>query len=176
MIGKDRRACAGDLNSLICFSRCRGRLLARNGRSARTLAKGKGMTAVLTAVRAGWRDSRTRGAWPRRHRASHRGGHCRGTREPSISHAGLGPDAIHRTRQKAPGFGCGRCRVPLAYRIPVLRRRWSDGGGCAPQKVDPALIARVRPTIVGCFWPVFFFADHSFPRASFDAIDEIADH
>ena len=32
--------------------------------------------------------------------------------------------------------------------------------GCAPQKVDPALIARVRPTIVGCFWPVFFFADH----------------
>ena len=31
---------------------------------------------------------------------------------------------------------------------------------CAPQKVDPALIARVRPTIVGCFWPVFFFADH----------------
>ena len=26
---------------------------------------------------------------------------------------------------------------------------------CAPQKVDPALIARVRPTIVGCFWPVF---------------------
>ena len=27
--------------------------LARNGRSARTLAKGKGMTAVLTAVRAG---------------------------------------------------------------------------------------------------------------------------
>ena len=32
---------------------------------------------------------------------------------------------------------------------------------CAPQKVDPALIARVRPTIVGCFWPVFFFADHN---------------
>ncbi len=30
----------------------------------------------------------------------------------------------------------------------------------APQKVDPALIARARPTIVGCFWPVFFFADH----------------
>ena len=28
---------------------------------------------------------------------------------------------------------------------------------CAPQKVDPALIARVRPTIAGCFWPVFFF-------------------
>ena len=27
--------------------------LARNGRSARTLAKGQGMTAVLTAVRAG---------------------------------------------------------------------------------------------------------------------------
>ena len=78
--------------------------LARNGRSARTLAKGKGMTAVLTAVRAGWRDSRTRGAWPRRHRAGHRGGHCRGTREPSISHAGLGPDAIHRTRQKGTGF------------------------------------------------------------------------
>ena len=31
---------------------------------------------------------------------------------------------------------------------------------CAPQKVDPALIPQVRPTIVGCFWPVFFFADH----------------
>ena len=31
---------------------------------------------------------------------------------------------------------------------------------CAPQKVDPALIARVRPTIVGCFWSGFFFADH----------------
>ena len=35
---------------------------------------------------------------------------------------------------------------------------------CAPQKVDPALIARVRPTIVGCFWPVFFFADHTIGR------------
>ena len=33
---------------------------------------------------------------------------------------------------------------------------------CAPQKVYPALIARVRPTIVDCFWPVFFFADHKF--------------
>ena len=34
---------------------------------------------------------------------------------------------------------------------------------CAPQKVDPALIARFRPDMVGCFWPVFFFADHN-PR------------
>ena len=32
--------------------------------------------------------------------------------------------------------------------------------GCAPQKVYPVLIARFRPTMVGCFWPVFFFADH----------------
>ena len=32
---------------------------------------------------------------------------------------------------------------------------------CAPQKVYPVLIARFRPTMVGCFWPVFFFADHS---------------
>ena len=31
---------------------------------------------------------------------------------------------------------------------------------CAPQKVDPALIPQVRPTIVGYFWPFFFFADH----------------
>ena len=35
---------------------------------------------------------------------------------------------------------------------------------CAPQKVDPALIAPVRPTIVGCFWPVFFFAGHNSHR------------
>ena len=33
--------------------------------------------------------------------------------------------------------------------------------GCALQKVDPALIARFRPAVVGCFWPIFFFADHS---------------
>ena len=32
---------------------------------------------------------------------------------------------------------------------------------CAPQKVDPALIARFRPAKVGCFWPIFFFADHN---------------
>ena len=32
--------------------------------------------------------------------------------------------------------------------------------GCAPQKVDPALIARFRHAMVGCFWPIFFFADH----------------
>ena len=31
---------------------------------------------------------------------------------------------------------------------------------CAPQKVDPVLIARFRPDMIGCFWPVFFFADH----------------
>ncbi len=29
------------------------------------------------------------------------------------------------------------------------------------KKSIPALIAQVRPTIVGCFWPVFFFADHN---------------
>ena len=34
---------------------------------------------------------------------------------------------------------------------------------CAPQKVDPALIARVRPTIVGCFWPVFFCGSQPSP-------------
>ena len=32
---------------------------------------------------------------------------------------------------------------------------------CAPQKVDPALIARFRPAMVGCFQPIFFFADHN---------------
>ena len=32
---------------------------------------------------------------------------------------------------------------------------------CAPQKVYPVLIARFRPDKVGCFWPVFFFADHN---------------
>ena len=26
--------------------------------------------------------------------------------------------------------------------------------------LDPALIARFRPAMFGCFWPVFFFADH----------------
>ena len=31
---------------------------------------------------------------------------------------------------------------------------------CAPQKVYPVLIGRFRPATVGCFWPVFFFADH----------------
>ena len=29
------------------------------------------------------------------------------------------------------------------------------------QKVDPALIAHFRPAMVGCFQPIFFFADHS---------------
>ena len=28
------------------------------------------------------------------------------------------------------------------------------------QKIDPALIARFRPAMFGCFWPIFFFADH----------------
>ena len=32
---------------------------------------------------------------------------------------------------------------------------------CAPQKVYPALIARFRPAMVGCFLSIFFFADHS---------------
>ena len=32
---------------------------------------------------------------------------------------------------------------------------------CAPQKVYPALIARLRPAVVGCFWPIFFIADHN---------------
>ena len=31
---------------------------------------------------------------------------------------------------------------------------------CAPQKVYPALIARFRLAMAGCFWPIFFFADH----------------
>ena len=31
---------------------------------------------------------------------------------------------------------------------------------CAPQKVHPALIGRFRPAMVGCFWPIFSFADH----------------
>ena len=31
---------------------------------------------------------------------------------------------------------------------------------CAPQKIDPALIARFRPAMFSCFWPIFFFADH----------------
>ncbi len=33
--------------------------------------------------------------------------------------------------------------------------------GCAPQKVHPALIACFRLATVGCFWPIFFFADHN---------------
>ena len=32
---------------------------------------------------------------------------------------------------------------------------------CAPQKVYPVLIARFKPAMVGCFWPFFFFADHT---------------
>ena len=32
--------------------------------------------------------------------------------------------------------------------------------GCVPQKIDPALIARSRPAMFGCFWPIFFFAEH----------------
>ena len=109
--------------------------LARNGRSARTLAKGKGMTAVLTAVRAGGEIHEHVAPGPVVIVPVTGAVTVEGLEKPSISHAGLGPDAIHRTRQKAPGFGRGRCRVPLAYRIPVLRRRWGDGGGCAPQKV-----------------------------------------
>ena len=31
---------------------------------------------------------------------------------------------------------------------------------CAPQKVYPVLLARFRPAMVGCFWPIFFFEDH----------------
>ena len=29
------------------------------------------------------------------------------------------------------------------------------------QKVHPALIARFRLAMVGCFWPIFFFADYN---------------
>ena len=35
---------------------------------------------------------------------------------------------------------------------------------CAPQKIDPALIARSRPATFDCFWLIFFFADHSGPE------------
>ena len=35
------------------------------------------------------------------------------------------------------------------------------GANCAPHKIDPALIARSRPAIFGCFWPIFFFAEHN---------------
>ena len=31
---------------------------------------------------------------------------------------------------------------------------------CSAQ-IDPALIARSRPAIFGCFWPIFFFAEHN---------------
>ena len=39
--------------------------------------------------------------------------------------------------------------------------RLVTSAGCAPQKVHPALIARFRLATVGCFWPIFFFADHN---------------
>ena len=42
---------------------------------------------------------------------------------------------------------------------------------CAPQKADPALIARFRPAMLGCFWPVFFFADHNRSWSSFVFLD-----
>ena len=35
------------------------------------------------------------------------------------------------------------------------------------KKSDPALIARFRPAMVGCFCPIFFFADHNLPTNSF---------
>ncbi len=44
---------------------------------------------------------------------------------------------------KGPSFGTGR--------------EWNP---CAPQKIDPALIARSTPSTFDCFWLIFFFADH----------------
>ena len=63
------------------------------------------------------------------------------------------------------------CKRPLrssirAFKLALTPAIYADSSPvtCAPQKVDPALIARVRPTIVGCFWPVFFFAGHNSHR------------
>ena len=53
-------------------------------------------------------------------------------------------------------------KVRMAKRVisvPVLP---ALGGRCAPQKVDPALIARFRPATIGCSVPV----DPSVPPAS----------
>ena len=69
------------------------------------------------------------------------------------------------------GFGAKRLRLSdddrrrLAVKAQALGREAlaqiaSVATPCAPQKVDPALIARFRHAMVGCFWPVFFFADH----------------
>ena len=53
---------------------------------------------------------------------------------------------------------------PASDQLPQSERKVRSRERCAPQKVDPALIPQVRPTIVGCFWPVFFFADHNSQR------------
>ena len=58
----------------------------------------------------------------------------------------------------------GETRSPHLFALESRGRcwmvRWCRTFACAPQKVDPALIACFRPGMIGCFWPVFFFADH----------------
>ena len=44
------------------------------------------------------------------------------------------------------------------------RRSSAASAGCAPQKIDPALIARFRATMLGCFVPV----DATKPSASLE--------
>ena len=56
---------------------------------------------------------------------------------------------------------CGRAACSSSTRTPWPVGIATDSDGCAPQKVDPALTARFRFAMVGCFWPIFFFADHN---------------
>ena len=52
----------------------------------------------------------------------------------------------------------------LVWPLTPIHAPMPERSSCALQKVDPALIARFRPDMVGCFWSVFFFADHGLNR------------
>ena len=45
-------------------------------------------------------------------------------------------------------------RSMMTYHVPFLLLVLAGDLTCAPQKVDPALIARFRPAMLGCFVPV----------------------
>ena len=80
---------------------------------------------------------------------------CAAVSAPSASNEGCDSRLPHRRRWRRM-----RCQLwPMRWDCRSVRQAMQPAG-CAPQKVHPALIGRFRPAMVGCFWPIFSFADH----------------
>ena len=68
------------------------------------------------------------------------------------NHQGLGNALTEAEECVGSPYGNVRCRKRLGGLLSYY---------LYSAKVDPALIVRFRPAMVGCFWPIFLFADHS---------------